>query len=330
MNIFILGAIASLAAAIPEAIAAQSDIGKIAPDYPTKPIRFIVAQPPGGQNDLQARAIALKLTERWGQQVIVDNRGGAGGLIGFEIAARAAPDGYTLAMGSISTLAVIPNMHAKLAYQPLRDFAPVTLVSTSPYIVVVHPSFAAKSLAELVALAKAQPGKLAYASSGNATGIQLATELFKAAAGIDITHVPYKGGAPATTALLGGEVPVMFNNVITAMPHVRTGKLRALAVTSARRSANVPELATVAELGYPGYSADSWQGVVTIAGTPKPIVTRLNREIVAILKLADVSAFLTSQGNDVAASTPEQFTDYIRTELAKWSKLIKTAGLRSD
>ena len=325
---FTLG-VASLVALIPVAAGAAGIQGD-ALTYPTKPIRFIVAQPPGGQNDLQARAIAQKLSERWGQQVIVDNRGGAGGMIGFQIAARAAPDGYTLAMGSISTLAVIPSMTPKLTYHPLRDFAPVTLVSTSPYIVVVHPAFPAKSLSELVALAKAQPGKLSYASSGNATGIQLAAELFKAVAGIDMTHVPYKGGAPATTALIAGEVPVMFNNVITAMPHVRTGRLRALAVTSAKRSANVPELPTVAELGYPGYAADSWQGVVTLAGTPQPIVARLNREIVAIVKLADVNEFLTSQGNEVAAGTPEQFTAYIRAELAKWSTLTKQAGLRAE
>jgi tripartite-type tricarboxylate transporter receptor subunit TctC len=313
-----------------QAAGVKSDDGKIALTYPTKPIRFIVAQPPGGQNDLQARAIAQKLSARWEQQVIVDNRAGAGGMIGFQIAARAAPDGYTLAMGSISTLAVIPAMTPMLTYDPLRDFAPVTLVSTSPYIVVVHPEFRAKSLAELVALAKAQPGKLSYASSGNATGIQLAAELFKATAGIDMTHVPYKGGAPATTALIAGEVPVMFNNVITAMPHVRSGRLRALAVTSARRSANVPELPTVAELGYPGYAAESWQGVVTLAGTPKPIVTKLNQEIVAILKLADVNEFLTSQGNEVAASTPERFAAYIRAELAKWGRLIRQAGLHAE
>ena len=303
---------------------------KFAPNYPSKPIRFIVAQPPGGQNDLQARAIAQKLSERWSQQVVVDNRGGAGGMIGFQIAARAVADGYTLAMGSISTLAVIPSMAARLSYDPLRDFAPVTLVSTSPYIVVVPPAFPARSLGDLVAAAKAQPGKFSYASSGNATGIQLAAELFKAAAGIDITHVPYKGGAPATVALLSGEVQVMFNNVITAMPHVRTGRLRALAVTSAKRSVNVPELPTVAELGYPGYAADSWQGVVTLAGTPQAIVNRLNQEIVAIVKLTDVNEFLTSQGNQVAASTPEQFAAYIRAELAKWGKLIKQAGLRTD
>lgn len=325
MNSARLGFIAALFAVSPVAFGAAQ-----APDYPTKPIRFIVAQPPGGQNDLQARAITQKLSERWGQQVVIDNRGGAGGMIGFEIAARAAPDGYTLAMGSISTLAVIPNLNPKLSYQPLRDFAPVTLVSTSPYMVVVPPSLPVKSIKELVAFAKAQPTKLSYASSGNATGIQLATELFKSMAGISMTHVPYKGGAPATTALIGGEVQVMFNNAITSVPHIKTGRLRALAVTGAKRSAILPELPTIAELGYPGYEADSWQGIVTIAGTPKAIVSKLHRDLVEIIRLPDVSEFLTSQGNEIAASTPEQFSAYISTELAKWSKVIKQAGLRPE
>ena len=325
MNTARLGFIAALFAVSQGAFGAAA-----APDYPTKPIRFIVAQPPGGQNDLQARAITQKLSERWGQQVVIDNRGGAGGMIGFEIAARAAPDGYTLAMGSISTLAVIPNLNPKLAYQPLKDFAPVTLVSTSPYMVVVPPSLPVKSIKELVALAKAQPTKLSYASSGNATGIQLATELFKSMAGISMTHVPYKGGAPATTALIGGEVQVMFNNAITSVPHIKSGRLRALAVTGAKRSAILPDLPTIAELGYPGYEADSWQGVVTIAGTPRAIVSKLHRELVDIIRLPDISEFLTSQGNEIAASTPEQFSAYISTELAKWSKVIKEAGLRPE
>jgi len=199
-------------------------------------------------------------------------------------------------MGSISTLAVIPAMHPQLPYDPIRDFAPVTLVTTSPYIVVVHPSLPAKSMRELAALAKAQPGKIAFASAGTATGIQLAAELFKVAAGIDMTHVPYKGGAPATTALLAAEVPLMFNNVITALPHIKTGRLRALAVTTATRSAIVPDVPTVAESGYPGYEAGTWQGVVTNAGTPQTIVNRLNREIVAILKLPDVREFSREPG----------------------------------
>ncbi len=325
MKIFVYAPAAVLAAVLPAAAGAAP-----APEYPSKPLRFIVAQPPGGQVDLTSRAVAQKLAARWGQQVVIDKRGGAGGLIGFEIAARAAPDGYTLAMGSISTLAVIPAVHSRLPYHPLKDFAPVTLVTTSPYIVVVHPSLPAKSMRELAALAKAQPGRIAFASAGNATGIQLAAELFKVAAGIDMTHVPYKGGAPATTALLAGEVPLMFNNVITALPHMKTGKLRALAVTTAKRSAAAPELPTIAESGYPGYEAGTWQGVVTIAGTPKAIVAKLNREIVAILKLPDVSEFLITQGNEIVAGTPQEFAAYISAELAKWGKLIKAMGMRAE
>ena len=325
VNTFTRGVIGVLFSVSPGAVGAAA-----ASDYPTKPIRFIVAQPPGGQNDLQARALMQKLSERWGQQVVIDNRSGAGGKIGFEIAARAASDGYTLAMGSISTLAVIPNLDPTLSYRPLKDFAPVTLVSTSPYMVVVPPALPVKSIKELVALAKAQPTRLSYASSGNATGIQLATELFKSIAGISMTHVPYKGGAPATTALISGEVQVMFNNAITSVPHIKTGRLRALAVTGAKRSAILPELPTIAELGYPGYEADSWQGIVTIAGTPKAIVSKLHRELVDIIRLPDVSEFLVSQGNEIAASTPEQFGAYIATELAKWSKVIKEAGLRAE
>ena len=325
VNTFTRGVIGVLFSVSPGAAGAAA-----ASDYPAKPIRFIVAQPPGGQNDLQARALMQKLSERWGQQVVIDNRSGAGGKIGFEIAARAASDGYTLAMGSISTLAVIPNLDPTLSYRPLKDFAPVTLVSTSPYLVVVPPSLPVKSIRELVALAKAQPTRLSYASSGNATGIQLATELFKSIAGISMTHVPYKGGAPATTALISGEVQVMFNNAITSVPHIKTGRLRALAVTGAKRSAILPELPTIAELGYPGYEADSWQGIVTIAGTPKAIVSKLHRELVEIIRLPDVSEFLVSQGNEIAANTPEQFGAYIVTELAKWRKVIADAGLRGE
>jgi len=304
--------------------------GAHAQSWPAKPIRFIIAQPPGGQNDVQARLIGLKLTEIWGQPVVFDNRPGAGGAIGFEIAAQAPNDGYTLAMGSISTLAVIPSMPRKPRYDPLTDFAPVSLVSTSPYVVTLHPSLPARTLKELVALARAKPGALSYASSGTATGIHLTTELFKMVAGIDMVHVPYKGGAPATTDLIGGQVGVMFNNVITAVPHVKTGKLRAVAVTTAKRSAALPDIPTTAESGYAAAESSSWQGIVTRAGAGAAVVNRMHSDLVKVLAITDVRNAIINQGNDIAASTPQEFSAYIRAEMDKWAKVIKTAGVRNE
>ena len=230
-----------------------------AQQYPAKPIRFIIAQAPGGQNDVQARLIGQKLAEALGQPMVYDNRAGAGGQIGFELLAQTPPDGYTIAMGSISTLAVIPMMPRKPRYDPVKDFAPVTLVSTSPYVVTTHPSVPARTIRQLVALAKARPGALSYATAGIATGIHLTTELFMMTAGISMVHVPYKGGAPAATDLIAGQTAVMFNNVITAVPHVKTGRLRALAVTTAARSPALPETPTVSESGYPGFESNSWR-----------------------------------------------------------------------
>ncbi len=298
--------------------------------WPAKPIRFIVAQPPGGQNDVQARLIGLKLTELWGQQVVFDNRPGAGGAIGFEIAAQAPNDGYTLAMGSISTLAVIPAMPRKPRYDPLTDFAPVSMVSTSPYVVTLHPSVPARSLKELVTLAKARPGSLSYASSGTATGIHLTTELFKMVADIDMVHVPYKGGAPATTDLIGGQVGLMFNNVITAVPHVKSGKLRAIAVTTTKRSSALPEIPTAAESGYAAAESSSWQGIVTRAGAGAAVVNRMHADLVKVLAIPDVRSAIVNQGNDIVASTPQEFSAYIRSEIDKWAKVIKTAGVRGE
>jgi tripartite-type tricarboxylate transporter receptor subunit TctC len=301
-----------------------------AQQWPAKPIRFIIAQPPGGQNDVQARIIGLKLTEIWGQPVVFDNRPGAGGAIGFEIAAQAPNDGYIMAMGSISTLAVIPAMPRKPRYDPLIDFAPVSLVSTSPYVVTLHPSVPARNLKELVALAKAKPGSLSYASSGTATGIHLTTELFKMVAGIDMLHVPYKGGAPATTDLIGGQVGVMFNNVITAVPHVKSGKLRALAVTTAKRSPALPEIPTVAEAGYAAAESSSWQGIVTRAGAGSAVVSRMHADLVKVLAIPEVRNAIVNQGNDIAAGTPQEFSAYIRAEMEKWAKVIKAAGVRNE
>ena len=302
----------------------------LAQSYPVKPVRFIIAQAPGGQNDVQARIIGQKLAEDLGQPMFYDNRAGAGGQIGFELLAQTPPDGYTIAMGSISTLAVIPMMPRKPRYDPLRDFAPVTLVSTSPYVITAHPSVPARSVKQLVALAKANPDAVVYGSPGVATGVHLTTELFMMTAGIRMVHVPYKGGAPATTDLLAGQVSVMFNNVITAVPHVKSGRLRALAVTTQKRSPALPESPTVSESGYPGFESNSWQGIVTRAGTPGPIVARLNSEAVKVLQLPEVRIPIVSQGNDIVASSPEEFGAYIRSELEKWSKVIKAAGVSGE
>ena len=301
-----------------------------AQSWPAKPIRVIIAQPPGGQNDVQARLIGQKLSELWGQPVIFDNRPGAGGAIGFELAAQTPNDGYTLAMGSISTLAVIPMMPRKPRYDPLVDFAPVTLVSSSPYVVTLHPSVPARSVKELVALAKARPGVLSYASSGTATGIHLTTELFKMIAGIDMVHVPYKGGAPATTDLLGGQVGVMFNNVITAVPHVKTDRLRALAVTTAKRSPALPDVATIAEAGYAGAESSSWQGIVTRPGAGAAVISRMHADLVKVLALPEIRNPIASQGNDIVAGTPQEFSTFIRAEVDKWAKVIKIAGVRNE
>jgi tripartite-type tricarboxylate transporter receptor subunit TctC len=298
--------------------------------FPAKPIRLIVPQGAGGQNDIQARLIAQKISAAFGQPVVVDNRPGAAGAIGFEISVKAPADGYTLLLGSISTLAVLPSMPGKPKYDVLKDFAPVTLISTSPYVLVVHPSVQAQSVKELVALAKARPGFITYASSGTGSGLHLATELFKLRAGIDLVHVPYKGSGPATIELVAGQVLMMFNNILPAMPQIKAGRLRALAVTTAARSAAMPELPTIAEAGYPGFDASSWQGIVTIAGTPQPVIRRLHAEIVRALQSPEAISQIAGQGSDIVANTPQQFTAFIQTELDKWSKVIKTAAVRAE
>ncbi|MFZ4438789.1 MAG: Bug family tripartite tricarboxylate transporter substrate binding protein [Syntrophales bacterium] len=304
---------------------ALSSMPASAQNYPTHPIRFIVAQQPGSQNDVVARLIAPRLAEVLGQPVVIDNRPGAGGAIGFEILAQTPPDGYTLAMGSISTLGVIPMLPKKPHYDVFRDFQPVTLVSKSPYIMVVNPAVPAKSLKEFVALAKARPGTLNYASSGNGTGVHLTSEMFKLATGINMTHVPYKSAGPATVALLSGEVEVMLNNMIPAIPHIRSGKLRALAVTGSQRSSVAPQVPTVSESGYPDFESTSWQGVVVRAGSPPEIVARLNREIVKILNKPEVKSAIENDGNDVIANSPQEFMAFIRTESKKLAEVIRIA-----
>lgn len=298
-----------------------------AENYPVRPIRLIVPQAAGGQNDVQSRVIAQQLTSALGQQVIVDNRPGAGGAIGFEIASKASADGYTLVAGSISTLAVIPALPVKPRYDVFRDFQPVTQISSSPYILVVNPAVPAKTVSDLVSLAKARPDALSYGSSGNATGIHLTTELFKIKAGIRMVHVPYKGAAPATTDLLANQIQVMFNNVIPALPHLKSGRLRALAVSSESRSAVLPDVPTVAESGYAGFSSGSWQGLVTVARTPAPIVRRLHAETVKVLGSEESRRNIAAHGNVIVTSSPEEFAGFIRAQYAVWVEVIKVTGI---
>src|SRR4051812_13612849 len=295
--------------------------------YPTKAIRFIVPFPPGGGNDTMARAFGQKMTEDFGQQVVIDNRAGAGGNIGAETAARARPDGYTLFLGGVGSHGINPNLQTKLPYDPVKDFAPISLIASAPLVIVVPPSLPIKSVADLVQYAKARPGELNYASSGSGTIAHLSAELLNSMAKIKLEHVPYKGTGPALTDLLGGRVQVMFNSAVSILPQVRSGKLRAIAMTAAKRSSAMPDLPTVAESGVPGYEAASWYGVLAPARTPSPIVGRLNAEIVAIARMPDVRERLAADGADPIGSSPEAFAAHIKRELARWARVIEEAHI---
>ena len=298
--------------------------------YPAKPVRFVVAFPPGGGTDIIARAIAQKLAERIAQQVVVDNRPGAGGNIGTDIVAKSAPDGYTMLMGSAGPLAINASLFGKMPFDPIKDLAPVTLAASTPNVLVVHPSLRVATVKELIALAKARPGEINFASSGHGTPAHLAGELFNSMAGVKMVHVPYKGAAPALADLLGGQVQLMFSTMPPALPHVKDGKLRALAVTSAKRSPAAPDIPTLDEIALPGFEANTWHGVVVPAGTPATIVARLNREIVAILHLPDVVERFSSQGAEALGSTPEEFAAYIRSETLKWAKAVRDSGAKAE
>lgn len=300
-----------------------------AQSYPTRPIRMIVAYPPGGGTDIVGRMIAQKLSENLGQTVVVDNRGGATGNIGTELAARATPDGYTLLMGNVAPNAINVSLFKKLPYDPVKDFAPVSLAAVTPNILVVQPSLPVKTVKDLIALAKSKPGTLNFPSAGIGSSSHLAGEMLKTMAGIDMVHVPYKGGGPALIALLSGQVQIMFATLPAAMPHVKSGKLRPVAVTTSRRSQALPELPTIAESGVPGYEAATWYGLLAPAGTPKAIVGRLHAEIVKILA-TDTRQLLMAQGFEPAGSSPSEFASYIKTEIVKWAKVIKDAGIRPE
>lgn len=300
-----------------------------AQQYPAKPVRIVVPFPPGGPTDIVARLMAPKMAEAMGQQILIDNRGGAGGAIGTEQVAKSAPDGYVLIMGTIGGLAVAKSLNPKLGYDTLRDLAPITQSVTVTSIMVTHPSVPAKNVRELLALAKKGSGKLNYASSGNGTITHLAGELFKLMGKIDITHVPYKGGAPALVALVSGEVDMSYENSLIITPHIKSGKVKGLAVTGAKRSALLPELPTIAET-LPGYSASGWYGLLAPAATPKPVIARLHTEAVKALRAPDVVEKLSGQGAEPVASSPEEFATFIRSETDKWAKLVKAANMRAD
>jgi tripartite-type tricarboxylate transporter receptor subunit TctC len=295
--------------------------------FPERPIRFIAANAPGGGLDITARAIAPKLSAAFGQQVIVDNRAGAAGSIASDIVAKSTPDGYTIMVASLGGLAVNTNLYRGLTYHPLRDFAPITWATSGSNVLVVHPSVPAKSVQELIALAKAQPDKLSYGSSGAGNAGHLAGELFNGMAGIKMVHIPYKGGAPAMIDLLAGQIQLIFSSAPTAVPQVKAGKIRGLAVTTARRSLILPELPTIAEAGLPGFEADNWYGVVTTMKTPRAIIDRLNTEVVRALHTTDVKQLLFTQGLEVRTSTPQEFGTYMKSEFEKWARVIKDAGI---
>lgn len=319
---------AALCTGVQIAVAAQT--GKAAADYPNKPIRLIVPYPPAGTAGIQARVIGEKLTEAWGQPVVIDHRPGAGGNIGAELAAKAPPDGYTIVIGTSGTHAINPSVYRKLPYDPVKDFAPVTLVSTTPQVMVIHPSIPANSVREFVALAKSRPGQLAYASNGNGSAQHLAGEMLKSMAGIDLVHVPYKGSAQAFTDLLAGHIALMFNNLHQTMPHARAGRLRTLAVTSTRRSALAPELPTVAESGFPGYEIGSWFGIYAPAGTPRVIVSKLHAAIAGALASADVKQRLAAQGGELLGGGPEDLAALMKAEIPRYAKLVRETGARVD
>jgi tripartite-type tricarboxylate transporter receptor subunit TctC len=314
-----------------------------AQDYPVKPIRFIVGFAPGGVTDIIARALGQKLYERLGQQVVVDNRAGAAGLIGAELVAtggsgtiaavmiaKAPPDGYTLLMSSISTMATNVSAVAKLPYDPVRDFAPITLVLVTPYLATVNATLPVANLRDFIALAKTKPGQLNFGSSGTGGGAHLAVELFKVMAGIELTHIPYKGSALALTDLLGGQIQLTFSQPPIVLPHIKSGKLKGLAISSARRLSALPEFPTMAESGVAGYEATSWQGLVAPAATPRPIIVKLNSEIRRALQLPEIGARLAAEGSEAGATTPDEFGAYIRREIVKWSKVVKESGIRIE
>ena len=311
-------------------LVAALPLGASAQTWPAKPVRLIVPFAPGGAVDVTARTIAQSLTARLGQQVLVDNRGGAGGNIGVEVAAKSPPDGYTLVMATSGQIAINPHMYSKLPFDPVKDLAPITPAGQAVNALCVHPSLPARSVKEFIALAKSQPGKLNFATGGIGASDHIATELFMSLTGVKMVHVPYKGGAPAMVDLLAGNVDVGFSTVATAMGPIKAGRLRPLGVTSGKRFELLPDVPTIAEAGVPGYESVSWYGLFAPAGTPPEIIRRLNAETVAVLQTEDVRRRLTESGVLPVSSTPESFASYVTTEIARWGKLIRANGIKAE
>ena len=298
--------------------------------WPAKPVRMVVPFPPAGGTDVIARVIGPRLGEALGQQVLIDNRAGANGNVGTELVARAAPDGYTVLLNGGGTLAVNPSLYSRLPYDSVRDFAPVSMVALQPSVLVVHPSVPARSVSELITLARSRPGQLNYASSGSGSLAHLCAEVFKRMAKIDMLHVPYKGAGPSLADLLAGQVHLIFASSPSVMPHVRNGRLRALGVTTAKRVRATPEVPTIAEAGLPGFELTGWYGLLAPAGTPSPVVNRLNVDLVKTLNVADVQEKLVDQGLEVSTSTPREFADFLKAEIAKYARVVREAGVKVD
>jgi len=298
--------------------------------YPVKPVRWVLGFPPGGITDIMTRILARHLAESVGQQVIVDNRPGGGGAIAASFVARAPADGYTLFTGTISTLATNVSTYAKLPYDPVKDYAPVTLTAVTPYLLVVHASLPVKSVSELIKLARARPQQITYATAGAGGGSHLATEMFRAMAGLELIHVPYKGAAPAMIDLLAGQVSMNFNQPPSTIPHLASGRIRVLAASGARRVASLPDVPTLAESGLPGYEATSWQGLLVPTGTPGAVVARLHKEIDSALRSPEMRDRLAAEGSEAVATSPQEFGKFIASEIAKWAKVVKEAGVKAE
>ncbi len=321
------GHIARTAAAL---IAAAAATLATAQSYPTKPIKFIVPFPPAGSTDLSARAVAGKLGERIGQPVIIENRPGAGGNIGTDVVAKSQPDGYTLIVGTVGTHGINPSLYSKMPYDHVKDFAPVILLSKTPNVLVVNPSLPVNSVADVIKLAKSKPNELTFASSGSGTSIHLSGELFKTMAGVQMTHIPYKGSGPMLIDLISGQVNMAFDNLSASMQHIKAGKLKALATTGTQRPPNLPDVPTIAEAGLAGYDSTSWNAIFAPAGTPPAVIDRLNREIRAILESPDTRKFFTEQGAEAGGGTPAELAEFVRAETAKWQKVVKDSGAKVD